>query len=139
MTEDQTDARVGSLGSPEPSRALLRLLRTFVTRVEAVRKAELDYHGAVLTESLRSKSKRASGRRVNEAFGCLAEAVVDLQGSQLAVLALAENEGIPAEGVSALDETFESAGREYAGYLAARTYDQVREVVKRGASRGRGS
>lgn len=116
------------------SRPLVRLLRSYAARVEALRSAESDYHGGVLTESLRHKGKlkRASGRRINAAFSALAEAVVELQASQAAVLALAEDESIPPETVSALNDTFAFANREYADYLAARTYDQVQEVARQG-------
>jgi hypothetical protein len=34
--------------------------------------------------------------------------------------------------VSALNDTFAFANREYADYLAARTYDQVQEVARQG-------
>ncbi|MGD0998472.1 MAG: hypothetical protein ABR941_09185 [Thermoleophilia bacterium] len=139
--EDQRGCGVDSGGSPRPSRRLSRLLHTHATKVEAVRNAELAYHGVVLTESLRhgGKVRRASSRRITEAFAALTDAVVDLQGSHAAVLSLAEDEGIPSEAVGSLDEGFESANREYAGYLAARTYDQVHEVARRGPLRDRSS
>jgi len=129
---------MGAAASPEPSRPLLRLLRRYATKVEVVRTAELDYRGVVLTESLRHETKlrRASAKRIDAALGTLAEAVVDLQDAQAAVLSLAKVEGLALGAVCALDTTFASANREYAGYLAARTYDQVHEVAKRGPFRG---
>ncbi len=57
--------------------------------------------------------------------------MVDLQDSQLAVEALAKEEGVSWEAVCALDERFAFASREYAGYLAARTYEQLREASSR--------
>jgi hypothetical protein len=141
VAEDQRDCGADSAGSPRPSRRLSRLLHTHAAKVEAVRNAEFAYHGVVLTESLRHEGKvrRASSRRITEVFVALADAVVDLQGSHVAVLSLAEDEGIPPEAAGGLDETFESASREYADYLVARTYDQVYEVARRGPLRDRTS
>ena len=42
---------------------------------------------------------------------------------------------MPADAAGPLGEAFESADREYAGYLAARTYEQVRSAAARGALR----
>ena len=53
------------------------------------------------------------------------------------MLSLAEVEGISAEAVCALDETFGTATRQYAGYLAAHTFDQVQELAEK-APRFRG-
>jgi hypothetical protein len=133
MVADRTDGSAGPAGPPEPSRRLARLLRGFAAKVEAVRTAEFNYHGVMLTESLRQTSRagRASDRRIDEAFGALTETVVDLQDCQAAVLSLAEVEGISAEAVCALDETFGTATRQYAGYLAAHTFDQVQELAEK--------
>ncbi len=138
MAEDEEDRGAGSADSPRASRPLLRLLRRHAARIEAVHDAELDYHGVILTQLLRhkGKAKRASDKRMNEAFGKLTEAVVELQASQAAVLSLAAADGMTPETVCALDATFESATREYAGYLAARTYDQVYEVARADPLRG---
>jgi hypothetical protein len=139
MVADRTDGSAGPAGPPEPSRRLARLLRGFAAKVDAVRTAEFNYHGVMLTESLRQTSRagRASDRRIDEAFGALTETVVDLQDCQAAVLSLAEVEGISAEAVCALDETFGTATRQYAGYLAAHTFDQVQELAEK-APRFRG-
>ena len=136
MADYQTNGSVRS-ASLAPSRQLLRLLRSYAVKVEAVQNAESNYHDVVLIESLRheGKTKRASGKRIDAAFDALVDAVVDLQGAQVAVLSQAEDEGIPMEAVAAFDERFESADREFAGYLAARTYDQVCEATRRGALR----
>ena len=133
MAGDHTDGTVGSQGTLELSRSLARLLRRHGARVEALRKAESNYHDVVLIESLRHKGKmkRASEKRIAAAFDGLVDAVVALQGSRVAVVSLAEDEGIPLEAAGACDETFESADRECAGYLAARSYDQVREAAER--------
>jgi hypothetical protein len=139
MADDKTDGTVGSQDMIEPSRPLLRLLRSYTAKVEAVHHAESTYHDVMLTESLRhnGKTKRAFSKRINAAFDALVDAVVDLQGAQVAVLSRAADEGMAPETVCALDETFQSANREYADYLAARTYEQVREAAKRGALRQR--
>jgi len=142
VVADRTDGSAGSAGPPEPSRRLARLLRGFAAKVEAVRTAEFNYHGVMLTESLRQNSRagRASDRRIDEAFGALTETVVDLQECQTAVLLQAEVEGLSPQAVYALDETFGTASRQYAGYLAAHTFDQVHELAKKAPRfRGRGS
>ena len=123
--------------SRELSRPLRRLLRRYAARIETVRQAESTYHDVVLTESLRhnGKMKRSSAKRIDDAFGALIDAVVDLQGSQVEVLSLAENEGLPPDSVGALDIAFDAADGEFAGYLAARTYEQVRSAAMRGPLR----
>ncbi len=132
MADDQTNGSVRS-ASLELSRPLARLLRRYATKVEALRNAESNYHDVMLTESLRHRGqmKRASSKRIDAAFDALVDAVVDLQGGQVEILLLAEGEGMLPETVGALNEAFESANRECAGYLAARTYDQVREAARR--------
>ena len=140
MAELQTDTGAGSAGVPEPSRRLLRLPRIHATRVAVVQDAEFDYHGAVLIGTLREdgNGQQASSRRIEKAFGALTKAVATLQSSQVAVRSRAETERISLEAVCAIDRAFEFALREYAGYLAARSHDQVWEVAKRGPFRGRG-
>ena len=137
MAADGSHSIAVATSSRELSRPLRRLLRRYAARVETVREAESAYHDVVLTESLRhnGKLKRASARRIDDAFGALIDAVVNLQGSRVEVLSSAENEGLPPEALGALDEAFESADREYAGYLSARTYEQVRVAVMRGPLR----
>jgi hypothetical protein len=117
------------------------LLRRYATKVEAVRQAESNYHDVTLTESLRhgGMMKRASSRRIDAAFDKLVDAVVDMQGGQAKVLLRAEDEGLSPEAIGVLDEAFASAERQYAGYLAARTYHQVREAATTGVLPGRGS
>jgi len=139
MAGDGSHSIAVATSSRELSRPLRRLLRRYAARVETVREAESTYHDVVLTESLRhnGKLKRASARRIDDAFGALIDAVVDLQGSRVEVLSSAENEGLPPDALGALDEAFESADREYAGYLSARTYEQVRAAVMRGPLRPR--
>ncbi len=137
MSVDESDWIAVSTGAQGLSRPLRHLLRHYAARIEMVRKAESTYQDVVLTESSRhdGKLKRASARRIDDAFGALIDAVVDLQGSQVEVLSLAEDEGLPPAGVGALDEAFDTADREYAGYLTARTYEQVRMAAMRGPLR----
>ncbi len=138
MADDQAISSADS-ASLELSRSLARLLRRHAAKVEVLRTTESHYHDVVLIESLRhrGKLKRASEKRIGAAFDALVDAVVDLQSSQVAVLSRAEDEGMPLEAVGAWDETFVSADRECAGYLAARTYDQVREAADRDPLRDR--
>lgn len=119
----------------EPSRSLRRRLRSHAARVEAVHTAEAAYQYLLSTEPPRQKGKikRGSAKRIDAAFGALIDAVVALQASQIEVLSLTEDEGMAPQAAGPLGEAFESADREYAGYLAARTYEQVREAAARGA------
>jgi hypothetical protein len=137
MAVDESHWSAASPSSRGPSRPLRRLLRRYAARTETVREAEAAYHDVVLTESLRhnGKMKRASARRLDDAFGALIDAVVDLQGGQVEVLSLAADEGLPADALGAIDPAFDSADHEYAGYLAARTYEQVRVAAMRGPLR----
>lgn len=137
MAVDESSRIAVSARSQQPSRPLRRLLRRYAARIETVRDAESTYHDVVLTESLRrdGKMRRASTKRIDAAFGVLIDAVIDLQSSQVEVLSLAEDEGLPPEAVGALDQAFDSADREYAGYLAARTYEQVRVAATKGPVR----
>lgn len=117
----------------ELSRSLARALRHYVGKVDAVRDAESHYRDAVLSESRRNdgKTKGKSRRRIDAAFDALVDAVVELQRGQYEVVVLAESEGLALSSLGALDTAFESADRDYAGYLAARTYGQVRAAVER--------
>ena len=132
MVDEPTD-RGGGVGPPSsrgPSQHLLLLLRKHAAKAAQVRTAESRYHSVTRTASAPAKrgARRAADDGVSEAFGALTDAVVDLQGSQLAVEVLAREEGLSLEAVRALNEGFALASREYAGYLAARTYEQVREA-----------
>jgi hypothetical protein len=134
MAENQRHPAGACVDSPRPSRLLLRLLRTHAARIDTVRSAEFNYHGVVLTESLRrdGMGTSASVRRIDGAFENLAKAVAALHESQVAVRSLAAIEGIPSRIECGIDEAFESASREYAGYLAAYSRDQMLEVARRG-------
>jgi hypothetical protein len=137
MAADESSRIAVSATSQQLSRPLRRLLRRYAARVETVRDAESTYRDVVLTESLRhnGKMRRASTRRIDAAFGTLVDAVIDLQSSQVEALSSAADEGLPPEAVGALDQAFDSADREYAGYLAARTYEQVRVAATNGPVR----
>jgi hypothetical protein len=134
MAENQRHPAGACVDSPRPSRSLLRLLHTYATRVQAVRTAEFNYHGVVLTEFLRQGGigTSASVRRIDRAFQNLAKAAGALHECHVAVRSLAAAEGIPSRVECAIDEAFESASREYAGYLAAQSRDQMLEVARRG-------
>lgn len=116
----------------ELSRSLARALRRYAGKVEAVREAESNYQDA-LSESRRKagKAKGKARRRIDAAFDALVDAVVELQRGQYEVVVLAEGEGLAPSSLGALDTAFGSADRDYAGYLAARTYGQVRAAVAR--------
>jgi hypothetical protein len=133
VVDKPTDRGVGSPTSRGPSRHLLLLLRRHAARAEQVQTAESRYRSVRRTASSPAtrRGRRAADDEVSEAFDALADAVVELQDSQLAVEVLAMEEGLSLEAVCALDEGFARASREHAGYLAARTYVQVREASNR--------
>jgi hypothetical protein len=133
MTTAQTDQR----SAPDLARPLRRALRRYAIKVEALRQAESDYRDVSLTESLRQK--RGSGKRVSAALDALVDAVVDLQGAHLDVLGLAVDQDSFLDAAGALAEVFLSAGRDHSGYLAARTYDQVREAARPSTARPAGA
>ena len=133
VVDEPTDRGAGLETSLGPSHQLLLLLRKHAAKVAQVRTAESRYRSVRRSASAPEtrRATRATEDRVSEAFGALADAVVGLHGSQLAVEVLAKEEGLSLEAVCALDEGFALASREHAGYLAARTYEQVREASNR--------
>jgi hypothetical protein len=133
VVDEPTDIGVAPATSRGPSQQLVLLLRRHAAGVAKVRTAESRYRCVMRTASAPAtrRARRAADDGVNEAFDALADAVVDLQGSHLAVEALAGEEGLSLEALRTLDGRFALAGREYAGYLAARTYEQVREASDR--------
>jgi len=94
--------------------------------------AESDYRGVVASESLRltGKAKGKSKRRLDAAFDALVDAVVELQRSRHEVAVLAEGEGLTLSSLGDVAPACAAAERRYAGYLAARTYSQVRELAE---------
>ena len=130
MVDDPTERDAGPATSRGPSHQLLLLLRVHAAKAAKVRTAESHYQsvGRPAPAPAKRGARRAAEDEVSEAFGALTDAVVDLQGSQLAVEALAKKEGLSLEAVRELNEGFALVSREYAGYLAARTYEQVREA-----------
>jgi len=132
------DGRDRSVATLELSRSLVRALGHYSGKVEAMAAAESDYRHVVAGKSLRNagRARGKSEKRVEAVFDALVDAVVELQRGQHEVVALAECEGVTLSSLSALDPAYEAADREYAGYLAARTYGQVRETVEGGAIAG---
>jgi hypothetical protein len=128
-----TTAQAGERSTPDLARPLRRALRRHAIRVEALRQAESDYRDVSLVEALRQK--RGSGKRVSSALDALVDAVVDLQGAQVDVLAIAADRDTLLDLAGTLGKAFLSADREHAGYLAARTYDQVREAARPNTAR----
>ena len=133
MVDEPTDRGVRPASSREPSQQFLLLLCRHAAKAAQVRTAESRYCRIRRTASVPEtrRARHAADDEVSRAFSALADAVVDLQGSQLAVEALAQEEGLSLEAVCALDESFALASREHAGYLAARTSVQVRDASSR--------
>jgi hypothetical protein len=132
--------QVGGVRLADPhelSRSLRRVLRHYAVKVEAVGHAESNYRDVVLMESLRHEGNRKHGssKRISVALDALVDAVVDLQSAQVEVLALAADQGVALQTAGAPGEPFASADRDFAGYLAARTFDQVREAAERQPAR----
>lgn len=127
-----TTAHTDRSRAPDLARPQRRALRRYLARVEALRQAESDYRDVTLLEELRRErtSKPGSGKRVSAALDALVDAVVDLQSAHLDVLALAADEDALLDDGGTLAEALRAAHREYAGYLTARTFDEVREAAR---------
>jgi len=137
MADDRPRGGAGETGPPDPSRRLLRCLDAYAATVERVRAAESHYLQLTAGPPPRrnAKAKRAHETEIAKAVDLLAETVVDLQEGQVTVLSLADDEGISAAALRELDEPFGAVHREFAGYLAARTYQQVRAAADDRVSR----
>jgi hypothetical protein len=136
MVADQTDDPAVFASGRRPSRALVRLLSNYGGKVARVRAAEAHYHTVMNVESRpaaaspgTSSAKRASARKVNDAFDALAEAVVELKGGRMAVLAQADADGVSLEELCVADERFGFAESRFSAYLAARNYDHLRAAL----------
>ena len=118
---------------PRLSPALRRLLAGYGDTADRVRAAEAGYRDPAASTAVlpRAGTRRAAQTAMAEAFERLAEAVVDLQESYAAVRSQADAEGLPSAAMLTLDEALAIAGRGCAGYLTARTYEQVREAAGR--------
>jgi len=123
-----TTAQTSRRGTPEFGRPLRCALRRFAMSAEALRQAESDYRDVVVTEARRQK--RGSSKRVSAALDALVDAVVDLQGAHLDVLAMAADRDTFLDAAGALGEAFPLFEHDHAGYLAARTYDQVHQAAR---------
>jgi len=113
--------------SPE----LRRLLRRYARRVARIEPAESAYYSVELAESLRhgGEMKRSSLKRIEVAFMALVDAVIDLRTAQARILLLADAEGLTSAALGVADEVYSAADSDYAGYLVACTFDQVRETA----------
>ncbi len=139
MADDRPHGGAGAADRPGPSRPLLDRLDGHAVTVDRVRAAESRYLEAAAGSSLRrnARAKRAHETEIAKAMERLAEAVVDLQESHVTIQSLADHEGISAAALRELDESFDATHREYAGYLVARTYQQVRAAADDRALRER--
>ncbi|HUK77786.1 MAG TPA: hypothetical protein VL117_09345 [Thermoleophilia bacterium] len=139
MADDRRHGGAGEMHPSDPTRSLLVRLDGYSVMVERIRAAEAHYLKVVAGSPSRrdAKAKRAYETEIAKALDRLAEAVVDLQESRQAVRSLADDEGISEAALRALDASFDAAHREYAGYLAARTYQQVRAAASDRALRER--
>ncbi|MGO8994421.1 MAG: hypothetical protein ACLQVI_13970 [Polyangiaceae bacterium] len=139
MGDDRQHDGAGETDRPDPSETLLDRLDGHAVTVERVRAAESHYLEMTAGSSSRgnSRARRAYETEIAKAMDRLAEAVVDLQESHVTIQSLADDEGISAAALRELDESFAAAHREYAGYLGARTYQQVRAAADDRALRER--
>lgn len=137
MVTPQTLTHAAQSPSPDLARPQRRALRRYLVKVEALRQAESDYRDIALTEGLRREhgAKPGSGKRVSAALDALVDAVVDLQGAHLDALAVAADQDVLLDGAGPLSEALLAVHRDCAGYLAARTYDQVREAARLNTAR----
>jgi len=128
MVDGRHHGDAGSKDRPDPTRSLLIRLDGYTVMVERIRAAESHYLEVVTGSPSRrgGKAQRGHDAEIAKALDRLAEAVIDLQEGHWAVRMLADDEGISEATLRELDGPFDAAHREYAGYLAARTYQQVR-------------
>jgi hypothetical protein len=135
MADDRPHGGAGEMDPPDPTRSLLVRLDGYSVIVERIRAAESHYLEVVAGSPSRrdTKAKRAHETEIAMALDRLAEAVVDLQEGRQAVRSLARDEGISEAVLRGLAASFDATHREYAGYLAARTYQQVRAAAERKA------
>ena len=113
--------------------ALRRLLLGYAATADRVRAAEVAYHDgtASVAASLKGGPRRGAQIAMAEAFERLADAVVELQEGRAAVRSQSEAENLSPGALLTLDDALAIAGGDCDGYLAARTYEQVREVAGR--------
>jgi hypothetical protein len=106
-------------------------LDAFKQCADALMLAEAQYRFAPLLEFQRygGKVERKSLKRIDESFNVLADSVVRFRGAFESVCALVVAQGLSWEAVYALSDSFLSAETEYAGYIAARTYEDVMAIA----------
>ena len=115
-------------GSQETSEPL----RRHAAQLQALRAAEREYHRVLRAQAnARAPAGHALQRCNDEALERLAEAVVALQDGldELRPSAGPQSSVAPAATDEPVAVTL--AGHEYPGYLAARTYDEVRAEAQR--------
>ena len=136
MADDRPDGGAGSTDRSDPVPLIRLRLGAYAVTVERVRVAEAHYLEMAAGSSRRdAKARRGHDAAIAQALDRLAEAVVDLQETHTSVRELADDARIPGATLAELDESFEATRREYAGYLAARTYQQVRVAADDRAGR----
>ena len=108
-------------------------LRRHVALLQALRDAERDYHVVTRTETpvAGGRTGRASQRRIDEALERLADCVVALQDVMADHQPSAEPLRSGEQEAPVMPAALWLAGQKYAGYLAARTYDEVRAEARR--------
>jgi hypothetical protein len=137
MVADHADERSSDAAPGRPRRPSSRLLDDYLARAEAVVAAESRYRAIALIESEphpghpkdKAPARRAAAKTLNAAFDALAEAAAELKASRAALLAQAESDGLAGASLLTADAAFVAAEGRIAGYVAARTYDQLREVA----------
>jgi len=107
-------------------------LRRHTARLQALRAAERDYHDALRAapSATGRRAERASQRGIDAALERLVDAVVAFQEVESELHPAA---GPPRAGADAqaAHGALQGADPGYDGYLAARTYDQVRSEALR--------
>jgi len=133
MADDRPTGGAGGRDRRDPTRSLLARLDGYAVMVERIRAAESHYLEVAAGAPTRrdARAKRSYETEIAKALDRLAEAAVDLQEGRREVRSLADHEGISEEALRALDASFDAAHRDYADYLAARTYQQVRVAADR--------
>lgn len=112
-------------------------MQDYVRQLDRILSAEVQFRGTMTSEYIRQKGKvtRRSMKRVDAAFGVLAEEVIALQQSNHALHEACDALGIAWDALcGAHEEDVAWADDYYAGYLVATSDEDVHAALEAGGS-----